>query len=81
MEMERTLRRSDARASLPETRSRTRGRPAADENADVSSLSISSQPYSSTISTQLVRLDEFHDVDGDGDDDGVGDGVLEKLLS
>ena len=80
-EMERTLRRSDARASLPETRSRTRGRPAADENADVSSLSISSQPYSSTISTQLVRLDEFHDVDGDGDDDGVGDGVLEKLLS
>ena len=80
-EMERTLRRSDAHASLPETRSRTRGRPAADEDANISSImTISSQPFSTTISTQLVRFDEFNNDEGNGDDDSVGDGVLEKLL-
>ena len=70
-EMERTLRRSDARATLPETRSRTRNRPATDEDAENSSISSVSS---------LLRFDNFHGVDGNGDDDFVGEGVLGKLL-
>ena len=70
-EMERTLRRSDARATLPETRSRTRNRPATDEDAENSSISSVSS---------LLRFDNFHSADGDGDEDFVDEGVLGKLL-
>ena len=73
-EMERTLRRTDARASLPTTRSRTRGRPAADEEMTISSIS------STTSHPQLIRFDNYHDNEDDcfGDRDGLG--VLEKLF-
>ena len=73
-EMERTLRRSDARASLPTTRSRTRGRLAADEELTISSIS------SSTSHPQLIRFDDYHDDKDDifGDRDEVG--VLGNLF-
>ena len=73
-EMERTLRRSDARASLPTTRSRTRGRPAADEEMTISSIS------SSTSHPQLIRFDDHHDEEDDSFGDWDDFGVLEKLF-
>ena len=73
-EMERTLRRTDARASLPTTRSRTRGRPEADEGLTISSISSSSNH------PQLIRFDDCHEDKDDcfGDRDEFG--VLEKLF-
>ena len=73
-EMERTLRRTDARASLPTTRSRTRGRPEADEELTISSISSSSNH------PQLIRFDDCHEDKDDcfGDRDEIG--VLEKLF-